>query len=240
LSMRTRAVSTEEHLRFQMDHAVARDAVHREMDLAMLGRGLAARRRQCVALRSAVTGGRGEYLKRPDLGRRLGADSADAMRECEAAEVVIVLADGLSALAVERHGLALLDALLPLMGEWSVGVICLATQARVAIGDEIGAALRAKMSVVLIGERPGLSAADSLGVYLTWEPRVGRMDAERNCVSNVRTGGLGYTEAAERIAGLMRGARVLGASGVGLKDAGATAGQRADAYSLQEGQKEAR
>ena len=215
------AVSTQEQLRFQMDHALARDAVHAAMDVAWLVRGLREREVESVVLRSAVTGGRTEYLRRPDLGRRLAVESRDVLREAagEAAEVVFVVADGLSALAVERHALGLMDAVRERLDGWTVGPVCVVTQGRVAVGDEIGELLGAKVVVMLIGERPGLSAADSLGVYVTWEPRVGRMDAERNCVSNVRDGGLGYVEAAERVVGLMRGAKALGASGVRLKDA---------------------
>jgi len=215
------AVSTRESLRFQMDHALARDAVHAAMDVALLVRELEERGVESLVMRSAVTGGRQEYLRRPDLGRRLAVESRELLHgaaSLPAADVVFVVADGLSALAVERHALGLMDALRKRLGEWTVGPVCLVTQGRVAVGDEIGELLAAKVVVMLIGERPGLSASDSLGVYVTWEPRVGRTDAERNCVSNVRDGGLGYVEAAERVVGLMRGAKALGASGVGLKD----------------------
>jgi ethanolamine ammonia-lyase small subunit len=215
------AVSTRESLRFQMDHALARDAVHAAMDGALLVRGMKERGWESLVLRSAVTGGRQEYLRRPDLGRRLAVESREMLREAAsalAAEVVFVVADGLSALAAERHALGLMDALRERLKDWTVGPVCVVTQGRVAVGDEIGEVLGAKVVVMLIGERPGLSAADSLGVYVTWEPRVGRTDAERNCVSNVRDGGLGYVEAAERVVGLMCGAKALGATGVGLKD----------------------
>jgi ethanolamine ammonia-lyase small subunit len=222
LSLGETVVSTRESLRFQMDHALARDAVHAAVDAALLARGLEERGWESLVLRSAVTGGRTEYLRRPDLGRRLAVESREMLCEIAslpAAEVVFVVADGLSALAVERHALGLIDAVRERLDGWTVGPVCVVTQGRVAVGDEIGELLGAKVVVMLIGERPGLSAADSLGVYVTWEPRVGRMDAERNCVSNVRDGGLGYVEAAERVVGLMRGAKALGASGVRLKDA---------------------
>jgi len=221
LGMDSEAVSTQESLRFQMDHALARDAVHAAMDVALLVRGLEERGWESLVLRSAVTGGRTEYLRRPDMGRRLAVESGEILRETASlppAEVVFVVADGLSALAVERHALGLMDALRERLEGWTVGPVCVVQQGRVAVGDEIGEVLGVKVVVVLIGERPGLSAADSLGVYVTWEPRVGRTDAERNCVSNVRDGGLGYAEAAERIVGLMCGAKTLGASGVRLKD----------------------
>jgi ethanolamine ammonia-lyase small subunit len=132
-----------------------------------------------------------------------------------------VIADGLSALAVDRHALLLLDALidriLPL-DQWNVGPVCVVSQGRVAIGDEIGDLLNAKISIMLIGERPGLSASDSLGVYITWNPRPGRTDAERNCISNIRHEGLSYTDAAQRIAFYMDGAKQLHATGIALKE----------------------
>ena len=219
LGLGSGAVSTREQLRFQMDHALARDAVHAELDVAMLERGLRDRELESVVLRSAVTGGRKEYLRRPDLGRALDEGSR-ATLVGGAGDVAFVIADGLSALAVERHALPLIDAVLAGMDRerWKLGPVCVVSQGRVAIGDEIGVLLGAKLVVLLIGERPGLSAADSLGVYLTWEPRMGRSDAERNCISNVRVEGLGYAEAARRVLYLMESARKLGLTGVGLKD----------------------
>ena len=220
LSMGVGAVSTGEQLRFQMDHALARDAVHAELDVALLVGGLGERGLESLVLRSAVTGGRREYLRRPDLGRRLSADSARLLQELAASapDVVFILADGLSAVAVERHALPLLDSLLPLLGEWKAGVVCVATQARVMLGDEIGQMLGAKLVVLMIGERPGLSSPDSLGVYLTWEPRAGRTEAERNCISNIRHEGLSYAAAASRIAFYMHEARRLQATGFALKE----------------------
>jgi len=139
-------------------------------------------------------------------------------------DVVIVIADGLSALAVDRHALLLLDALfdrtrsLLSLDQWNIGPVCVVSQGRVAIGDEIGDLLNAKLSIVLIGERPGLSASDSLGVYITWNPRPGRTDAERNCISNIRHEGLSYADAAQRIAFYMDGAKQLQATGIALKE----------------------
>jgi ethanolamine ammonia-lyase small subunit len=138
----------------------------------------------------------------------------------------VVLADGLSALATERHGLPVLDALLPLLGldeasaapGWTLAPIVVAEQARVALGDAIGAALGADVTVVLIGERPGLSSPDSLGAYITWGPRPGRSDAERNCVSNIRLEGLDYAGAAAKIAWYVREGRRLGLTGVQLRE----------------------
>jgi ethanolamine ammonia-lyase small subunit len=130
-------------------------------------------------------------------------------------DVVFVVADGLSALAVERHALAVLSAVVESIARETIGPVCVVSQGRVAIGDAIGELLAARAVVVLIGERPGLSSADSLGVYITWEPRVGRTDAERNCISNVRAEGLGYAEAAARIVAVLTAAKRLGGTGVG-------------------------
>jgi ethanolamine ammonia-lyase small subunit len=163
------------------------------------------------------------YLQRPDLGRQLL--EADATRLTDSAydcEVVFVIADGLSAPAVHTHAVPLLHTLLPKLGGWRVGPVVIACQARVALGDEIGARLGATLAVVLIGERPGLSAPDSLGAYLTWQPGPGRQDSQRNCISNIRPPtGLSYDQAASRVAWLMSAARVQKLTGVALKDASA-------------------
>ncbi|MGY1836121.1 ethanolamine ammonia-lyase subunit EutC [Blastococcus sp. SYSU DS0510] len=206
---------TARELEFRLAHAVARDAVQTPLDPAVVRAGLEGV--PVIEVRSAVAD-RAEYLQRPDLGRRLAPGCALAPA---GADVAIVLADGLSPRAVHEHGAALTRALLDRLAGWSVGPVVLATQARVALGDEIGAALGARVVLVLIGERPGLSSADSLGVYLTWDPRPGRADSERNCVSNVRPPhGLGYAEAADLVVRLLAAARELGASGVALKDEG--------------------
>jgi ethanolamine ammonia-lyase small subunit len=227
------AIPTREQLRFQLDHALARDAVHAQLDVTAMLQGLGQRKMECVALRSAVAGEPGGdrqlYLRRPDLGRALHPDSRETLLQCAAGAVknpdaVFVIADGLSALAVERHALPLLEALLDITKSfhpaepWSVGPVCVVSQGRVAIGDEIGDLLHAKLSIVLIGERPGLSAPDSLGVYITWNPRPGRTDAERNCISNIRHEGLGYADAAQRISFYMDGAKRLQATGIALKE----------------------
>ena len=215
------SIGTTEHLQFQLDHALARDAVHARLDLHTILAELTARGLIALALKSAAAGDRQLYLRRPDLGRRLHPESAALLeREPQSGDVVFILADGLSALAIERHALPLLAATLPLLASdgWRSGPVCVVEQGRVAIGDEIGERLKARMAVTLIGERPGLSAADSLGVYLTWEPRVGRNDAQRNCISNIRAQGLGYEEAAQRILFYLNGARQIGASGIALKE----------------------
>ena len=216
------SIGTGPQLEFQLDHALARDAVHARLDVAGVLAGVARLGLEGVSLRSAVEAGPGErqaYLRRPDLGRRLSMESAAALqRDSLPPDVVFVIADGLSALAVERHALPLLSAVKALIepAVWRVGPVCVVSQGRVAVGDEIGERLGARAVVMLIGERPGLSAADSLGVYITWEPRVGRTDAERNCISNVRGEGLSYQEAARRIMAVLQEAKRLGVTGVAL------------------------
>jgi ethanolamine ammonia-lyase small subunit len=227
------AIPTREQLRFQLDHALARDAVHAQLDVTAMLQGLAERKMACLALRSAVAGEPGDhrqlYLRRPDLGRTLHPDSRETLLQSATSAVknpdaVFVIADGLSALAVERHAFPLLDALLDITKrfhpaeQWRVGPVCVVSQGRVAIADEIGELLHASLSVVLIGERPGLSAPDSLGVYITWNPRPGRTDAERNCISNIRREGLSYGDAAQRIAFYMNEAKRLQATGITLKE----------------------
>jgi len=208
------SLPTRELLDFQLAHARARDAVHCPLDVRGLLADLDRRGLARVALRSAAPD-RATYLRRPDLGRRLDSESAELLQpgECDA---VIVIADGLSATAVHRHAMPLLDALLPALADWTLAPIAVVEQGRVAIADEIGERLHARLSVILIGERPGLSSPDSLGVYLTWSPRVGRNDAERNCVSNIRAEGLAPELAAQRLAMLMNAARERQLSGVGL------------------------
>jgi ethanolamine ammonia-lyase small subunit len=220
------AIPTREQLRFQMDHALARDAVHARLDVAALLRELKQRGVPGVALRSAVPeaggGDRSVYLRRPDLGRRLDSRSAEELKKMAATQatppdVVFVLVDGLSALAVERHAIPLLDEVRGVISGGPAPV-CVVSDGRVAIGDEIGFLLRAKIVVVLIGERPGLSSPDSLGAYITWDPRPERTDAERNCISNIRAEGLSYHDAARRIFYYMSEARRLRMTGVMLKE----------------------
>jgi len=224
------AVPTSAQLRFQLDHAMARDAVHAHLDVPALLHALQQRKLESIALESAVTAAPGQdprqlYLRRPDLGRALHPESAQALQQLAATthqdpDIVFIIADGLSALAIERHALPLLDATINFLGpdQGRLGPTSVVTQARVAIGDEIGSLLHANLTVTLIGERPGLSAPDSLGVYITWRPRPGCTDAERNCISNVRHEGLSYAEAAQRILFYLNGAKQLQATGVQLKE----------------------
>ena len=229
------SLPTEAQLAFQLAHAQARDAVHRGLDVSRLAEGLSAAWPDapppCVLLHSAALD-RNHYLQRPDLGRRLDAASlavlshlyrpafSEAVQPDRPYDLAFVVADGLSALAIEQNAAPFLHALHQRMdGEsWRVAPLCIAQQARVAIGDEIGEVLGAKAVVVLIGERPGLSSPDSMGLYLTWMPRVGLTDASRNCISNVRPAGLAYADAAFKLHYLLSQARQRQLSGVDLKD----------------------
>jgi ethanolamine ammonia-lyase small subunit len=210
------SLATRPLLDFQLAHARARDAVHAAIDVRMLCDELRRSELPSLALESKARD-RSTYLRRPDLGRALSEDSA-ALLTPGAYDVVFVIADGLSALAVERHALRLMREILSLIGGWRLAPVCVVEQGRVAIGDAIGEALRAPLAVVLIGERPGLSSPDSLGVYITWEPRPGRRDSERNCISNVREEGLGYAAAANRLHYYMQESSRLHMTGLGLKD----------------------
>lgn len=209
------ALPTSAMLDFQLAAARARDAVHAALTVDGFSEAIGGR--PVTAVRSRA-GDRTTYLQRPDLGRLL--DEADAARLPRTdSQVAFVVGDGLSANAVHAHAAPLLLALFDRLGDWTIAPIIVARHARVALGDEIGAALGVDLIVMLIGERPGLSAPDSLGCYLTWEPRRGRRDSERNCVSNIRPpGGLDYATAADRITWLMREARSRGLTGVALKD----------------------
>ena len=204
-------------LDFQLAHAEARDAVHAVLDRDAIAAALAPR--ATIAVRSAARD-RTIYLKRPDLGRTLAADDLPALESAaEPCDCLFVIADGLSAVAVARHAVPVLARCLPLLDGLAIGPIVLATQARVALGDPIGAALKARLCVILIGERPGLSVADSLGAYVTFDPRTGRRDSERNCISNIHDhGGLDYDQAARKLAWLIRTALGRRVTGIALKE----------------------
>jgi ethanolamine ammonia-lyase small subunit len=212
------SLPTSELLDFQLAHARARDAVHLALDVNSLVVELNQKSIQHLTLTSAARD-RNEYLHRPDLGRQLNTESRRRLLPSKSGyDVAFVIADGLSALAVHRHAVPLVTMVLPKLDGWRVAPLTVVEQGRVAIGDEIGELLGAQVSVVLIGERPGLSSPDSLGIYLTWQPRIGRTDAERNCISNVRVDGLSYTLAAHKLLYLMNEARRLKLSGIHLKD----------------------
>ena len=210
---------TDALLAFELAHAKARDAVHHPLDIGALRSALAGEGFATLDAHSAAPD-RAHYLRRPDLGRQLAGESRTALEQANTngAELVFVVADGLSAFAAANHAVPLLVAARAKLEGWRIGPIVIARQARVALGDEIGTALGATFVAVLIGERPGLSSPDSLGIYLTYAPRVGRTDAERNCISNVRPEGLGYAQAAHKLHYLLTQARHLSLTGVALKD----------------------
>jgi ethanolamine ammonia-lyase small subunit len=225
---------TSAQLAFQLAHAGARDAVHRALDAPALAAALKRSGYDCLQVHSACPD-RSTYLQRPDLGRRLDANSRQVLAQVTGAAgaLSLVIADGLSALAIEQNVLPLLEALRARRGfdDWPLAPIVIALQGRVALGDEIGEALRARAVVVLIGERPGLSSPDSMGMYLTWAPRMGLTDANRNCISNIRPAGLSYQLAAYKLHYLLAQAYGRGISGVALKDetvacAGVATGQK--------------
>jgi ethanolamine ammonia-lyase small subunit len=208
------AVPTAATLDFQMAHAQARDAVHAPLAPGILGESLAGH--AIVEVQSAAPD-RATYLMRPDLGRRLPEAEWERLGAYET-QLAIVVADGLSATAVVAHGQRMADALVQRATGWTIGPIVVAHQARVALGDEIALALKAELVVVMIGERPGLSAADGLGAYITYRPRLGHMDSERNCVSNIRPPlGWSIEAAADEILRIAERARLLGRTGVGIE-----------------------
>lgn len=213
-------LSTNDVLEFQADHAAARDAVHTPMDTDTVLAGLTDLGLGTPVVVTSRAGSRAEYLRRPDLGR-VPADLSAVSGS--GADIGFVIADGLSATAVDTHAVNLVRTIADeLSPDFSVAPPVVATQARVALGDHIGHAMGVEIVLVIIGERPGLSVADSLGVYLTYHPEPGRRDSERNCISNIHPpDGLGYAATARIVAALVSGARQLGASGVALKDTSA-------------------
>lgn len=241
------SLPTGAQLAFQLDHAQARDAVHLAFDALGLAQALEGLGLETLLLHSAAPD-RASYLQRPDLGRRLDQASRRAIADWRAGQgaavrydLAIVVADGLSALGVHTSAQALVSALLARLRtdeaqSWRIAPVALVSQGRVAVGDEVAERLGADAVAVLIGERPGLSSPDSLGIYLSWAPRVGLTDAQRNCISNVRPAGLSVDVAAQQLQRLLTLARARRLSGVGLKDeteaaapigSGATAGFRA-------------
>jgi ethanolamine ammonia-lyase small subunit len=210
---------TRDLLAFQQCHAQARDAVHAALQPDILAASISAITGSEVLRLHSAAANRAVYLQRPDLGRTLDDRSADLLAAISTGlfDIALIVADGLSAIAVERHACALIAALWPMLAGRRLAPCCVVEQARVAIGDPIGETLHAEISVVLIGERPGLSSPDSLGAYITWQPRPGRSDAERNCISNIRAEGLGFAEAAAQIKSYLDEARRLRLTGVGLK-----------------------
>ncbi|MCG2581328.1 MAG: ethanolamine ammonia-lyase subunit EutC [Marinobacter sp.] len=225
------SLPTHELLRFQLAHAQARDAVHFPLDVKRLVEDLsestmALPKKSPLALKSQAED-RLTYLQRPDLGRRLSPESLEGLARHRASDpgesdIAIVIVDGLSSSAVQNNAVPMVTQFLRDLedeaGNWRLAPLTIVEQGRVAIGDEIGECLGASVVIVLIGERPGLSSPDSLGIYLTWGPESRLSDARRNCISNVRPAGLSFEHASQRLLYLMREARRLRISGVGLKD----------------------
>ncbi|PHV38957.1 ethanolamine ammonia-lyase subunit EutC [Janthinobacterium sp. BJB304] len=220
LGRRGVSVPTRAQLAFQLAHAQARDAVHLALDGEALASTLAAQGQASVHLHSAAAT-RADYLQRPDLGRRLDdASRARLAAGTTGVDLALVAADGLSALAVQRHAAPFLAGLRERLAleAWTLSPVHIVAQGRVAIGDEVGELIKARAVLVLIGERPGLSSPDSLGLYLTWAPKAGLLDERRNCISNVRPEGLAYAPAAYRLHYLLSQAFSRQLSGVDLKD----------------------
>jgi ethanolamine ammonia-lyase small subunit len=219
------SIATNELLNFQLAHAQARDAVHAELHLASFAQRLIGElpilgeaSLSVLQLRSNAPDREG-YLRNPNLGRTLRSDSVARLKPASC-DLAITIADGLSALAVERNAISVLAYLLPqlLADDWSLAPLTLVQQGRVAIGDAIGSRLAAKCSLILIGERPGLSSPDSMGAYLTWSPNTDRTDADRNCLSNIRSGGLSPEIAASRLLRYLQLARAMQRTGISLKE----------------------
>lgn len=217
------SVSLRDMLELQLAHARARDAVHQPLDSlalpnALRASELIAKRGLPILFLESAAGNRATYLRRPDLGRKLSSESQAKLAKADC-DVVFVIADGLSAPAVLDNAPKVLDATLPSLDSatWKIGPICIVKEGRVAIGDAIGEALQAKFAVVLIGERPGLTTPNSMGIYITWNPMPGRSDAERNCISNIHSNGLTAQEAAQRINFYLQNGRSRQLTGVDLK-----------------------
>lgn len=213
-------IATGDHLAFRAAHALARDAVHTPLDLDALEAALKPLGLPVLRVESQAADQQ-TYLTRPDLGRRLSDASAETLRGMAAdIDIAVLVAGGLSAFATASHAANLLTLLLPAWQKAgrTLGPLCIAPRGRVALGDEVGAILSARLVLVLIGERPGLTSPDSLGAYLTLAPRLGRTDADRNCISNIRPEGMALAEGARRILWLADRAMTRGISGVALKD----------------------
>ncbi len=215
------AIPLKEVLALKLAHAHARDAVYSTLHTEELFQSIKTLHSPVLILKSKATN-REQYLQRPDLGRQLDASSSHQLHHHanKNYDIVISIADGLSADAINKHALGVLELLIPLIEKagYNTAPICMVEQARVAVADEIGASLNAKLSLILIGERPGLSSPDSTGAYLTYNPEFGLTDESRNCISNIRPGGLSYSLANEKIFYLIQQSMRLKISGIALKD----------------------
>jgi len=217
------SISTQDMLAFDLDHAQARDAVHLPFDSAAIASQLDDRQIRSIGAHSAAAD-RTTFLQRPDLGRQLDGPSRQRLKpfrspDNDGYDLAMVIADGLSARAIHSNAIAFIDSFKKHSAAqgWRWAPLVIASQARVALADEIGEILNARLSVILIGERPGLSSADSMGIYLTYAPRIGCTDAQRNCISNIRQSGLSPEKAARQLHVLISSAFKLGLSGVNLK-----------------------
>lgn len=215
---------TKAQLEFQMDHANARDAIHIPFDMALIADNLKTVGIPSLCLSSQAQN-RTVYLQRPDLGRRLDLPSVQKLRKVKATmgdkvDVSVVIADGLSSTAVHQHSVQMAEMIINALTEqgFSTAPVMIVTQGRVAIGDEIGELLSAKMLILLVGERPGLSSPDSMGIYYTYQPKLGLTDAYRNCLSNIRPAGMQLKEALAKLLWLMNESLQRHYSGVDLKD----------------------
>jgi ethanolamine ammonia-lyase small subunit len=214
------SIPTKASLAFNLAHAHARDAVYSAIAISELSASIEKMNLNVLSLKSQAVD-RPQYLQRPDLGRKLSADSWAVLDgQITGADIAIIIVDGLSALAIHENAINLLKLIVPMLSaaNLTVAPICLVQQGRVAIGDDIGHSLKAKLSIMLIGERPGLSAADSMGIYLTYQPKPGLKDDSRNCISNIRPGGLSYHQAAGKLFYLTTEAFKRKLSGIKLKD----------------------
>lgn len=224
------SIPTSHSLAFQLAHAQAQDAVHLPLDVENIVEQLVTndinKETSPILLHSQAIN-RTTYLQRPDLGRRLDKNSSEILKKIKANDntfydLSIVIVDGLSSLAIKENAINFIKKLMTALKEdkqkWNLSPFSIVQQGRVAVGDEVGELLKAKISIVLIGERPGLSSPDSLGLYLTWNPKVGLSDASRNCISNIRSEGLSYEEAVKKTMYLLKESRRLELSGVNLKD----------------------
>jgi ethanolamine ammonia-lyase small subunit len=212
------SLATQPLLQFQLAHARARDAVHEALDVDALERDLAALGLPVLTVASEAKD-RAEFLMRPDLGRRLSMQSEKllALKRADH-DFVFVISDGLSARAAQKHAAPLLAAIVAALRDWRIAPLVIVRHGRVGVGDAVATALNARCVVILLGERPGLTAPYSLGAYLTWQPKPETSEAERNCVSNIRPEGINYADAARKIVHLLRAMRASGQSGIALKD----------------------
>ena len=217
------SMPTKDHLEFQLAHALARDAVKVPLDFTQLQQSLVKQGLTTLGLQT-LAGNRQHYLQRPDRGRLLNPASVEkvkqAAHQAESPDIVLIVADGLSSDAIANHAQAFISLLLPALIErqYTLSPICLVELGRVAIGDPIAEIFSARLCIVLIGERPGLSSPDSMGIYFTYQARTGKTDAERNCISNIHQNGLSYQGALQKLLFLIAEADRLQLSGVKLKD----------------------